>query len=76
MPSHCSKNIREQREKLADGGEPLFDEPRLVQQRNTSLYVNLTKYGVQTLNLTKGQEVTVEIFRNGIWIEPAGEKDE
>lgn len=70
--THSSKTIREQRKKLADGGEPLYDEPRSVQQLNSSLYVNVTDYAVKTLGLSKGQKVNIETFRDGIWIEPVG----
>lgn len=74
--NHCRSGVRSARRERTDGGEPLNDETRTVQQRNTSLYVNVTEYGVATLDLEKGDNVTIETYRDGIWISPGGAEDD
>lgn len=58
-----------------DGGEPLSAAERRVQPNGRSLYVNLTKYAVETHDIGGGDVVRVETHADGIWI-GFGDRDE
>ena len=73
---HTQPGIREQRSKRADGGEPLNDEAREVQQSGNSLVIGLTDYGVQTHNVTLDDTLRVAVYPDGIWIDTSGGRDE
>lgn len=69
----CRSDIRDKREKRTDGGEPINSETRTVQQKGQSLYINPTDYGAITHNISRGDEVRVEVYRDGIRIVPVDE---
>ena len=50
-------------------------QSRTVQQRGDSLYSNLTSHGARYHNVDEGDEVTVMVCEQGIWIS-FGDNDE
>lgn len=60
--------LREQRQKIADGGEPLNTEERKVRLIDGTLYINPTDYGARTHDISKGDDVEVHTTVDGIAI--------
>jgi len=60
--------LRELKRFASEGGSPLNVQERTIQQLGSSLYVNLTGYGRDTHDISKGDEVRVETYSDGIWI--------
>lgn len=52
---------------MIDDDEPLKTQTRIVQAHN-GLYINLTKYGVDTGDIECGDELSISVFREGIVI--------
>jgi len=73
---HTKRGIREERERRADGGEPLNSEPRAVHYSGNSLAIGLTDYGVKTHDISEGEEPEVQVYTDGIWIDLRGDGDE
>lgn len=69
-------DIRAERAKRADGGEPLHATTRTVHWSGDSLVVGITDYGVKTHGVNRGQEPNIEIYPDGIWIDFGGGCDE
>jgi len=67
--------IRDERARRADGGEPLNSEQRSVHQEGNSLVVGVTAYAVKTHSLSGDDDVTVETYADGIWIDLGGGDD-
>jgi len=67
--------MRSRREKLSMDGEPLNQQTRDAQQFHTSIYINITDYGVKTLDVEKGQEMVVETYEDGVFIRPANDSE-
>jgi hypothetical protein len=65
--------IREERARRADGGEPLNSEQRSVHRNGGSLVIGVTSYAVKTHSLSGGDDVTVETYAEGIWIDLGGD---
>ena len=68
--------IRAERAKRADGGEPLHTTTRTVHWSGDSLVVGVTDYGVKTHDVEQGQEPAIEVHPDGIWIDFGGDGDE
>ena len=68
--------IRDERARRADGGEPLNSEERSVHWDGNSLVVGVTAYAVKTHSLTTDDDVTVETYAEGIWIDLGGGDDD
>lgn len=66
-PSPADK-IREHREKITDGGEPLNSESRVVLSINGGLYINATDYAKKTHDISKGDTVEVHTTADGLKI--------
>lgn len=64
-----ASGLSELKQQHADSEQPLNSLPRRVQPNGNSLYVNLTKYGAETHDISAGDEVSVETYPSGIWIE-------
>ncbi len=73
---HQRSDVREYRAHRADGGEPLYSDPRSIAKNGNSLVVGLTDYAVKTHQLRRGQDLTVEVYPDGIWIGVDGGRDE
>jgi hypothetical protein len=66
--------IRNERLRRADGGEPLnTEEGRSIRWQGNSLVVGLTSFAVKTHGITDDDEVTVETYPDGIWIDIGGD---
>jgi hypothetical protein len=74
-PPNCDA-LHELQAAETDGGEPLSAAERRVQPNGRSLYVNLTKYAVETHDIDGGDVVSVETHADGIWIGLAGDRHE
>ena len=68
--------VREHHARRADGGEPLYSDPRSITQNGNSLVIGLTDYAVKTHSIECGQTPTVEVYPDGIWIDVGGGSDE
>lgn len=51
-----------------DGDSPLNEQERTVQKLGSSLYVNLTGYVRDTHGISKGDQLRVATYSDGIWI--------
>ena len=60
--------LRTLKQTASDGGSPLNEQDRSIQQLGSSLYVNVTGYGRDTHDISKGDEVSVVTYADGIWI--------
>jgi len=67
--------IRQELTKRADGGEPLYDEDMAIQRSGNSLVVGVTAFACKVHGIEKGDEPTVEVHDDGIWI-ATGDTDE
>jgi len=72
---HERPQIRKERARRADGGEPLNSERRSVHWSGNSLVVGLTSYAVKTHSLDSDDDVVVETYPAGIWIDFDGGRD-
>lgn len=73
---HTKPAVREHRQRRADGGRALNTESRSVQSVGNSLFIGLTSYAVKTHDVECGDEPTVEVYPDGVWIDFGGEPDE
>jgi len=60
--------LRALKRTASDGGSPLNEQDRSVQKLGSSLYVNITGYSRDTHDISKGDEVSVMTYPDGIWI--------
>jgi len=67
--------IRERRQRRVPDGGCLNAETMVVQRSGNSLVVGLTDYGVKTHDLDTDCQLTVEVYREGIWIDIGGDDD-
>lgn len=67
--------IRQERARRADDGQPLHSEKRHVLESGHSLVIGVTAFAVKAHQVDKGEEATVEIYPDGVWID-FGEQDE
>lgn len=50
-------------------GRKITSRPRKVQSnRDSSLFINIPKFAVELHGVEKGESLSVEIYRDGIWI--------
>ena len=56
--------IREMRDSIARPHEPLRSETRTVVKSGSTISINPTSYGLKTLDLSPGDDVTVETYRD------------
>lgn len=68
--------IRQRRNRRVPDGGCLNAETMVVQRSGNSLVVGLTDYGVKTHDLDATCQLTVEVYREGIWIDVGGDGDE
>jgi hypothetical protein len=73
---HEQPGIRKERARRADGGEPLYSEDRSVYRNGNSMVVGVTSYAVKTHSLNSGDDVVVETYPAGIWIDLGGGENE
>lgn len=64
--------IQERRASRADGGEPLYDPELSLYNNNGSVVVAIPPSARNIHGLEIGDKVTVEIYRDGIWIGSGG----
>jgi len=69
-------SIRKERARRADGGEPLNSEKMSIRWDGNSLVVGVTAFGSKTHHITAQDEVIVETYRDGIWIDVGASVDE
>lgn len=67
--------IRQQRAKRADGGEPLHSYDSTVYTAGNSIVMALHSYAVRTHDIDAGSEPTVEVHQDGIWVDFSGDSD-
>lgn len=63
--------IQEGRASRADGGEPLYDPELSLYNNNGSVVVAVPPVARNIHGLEIGDTVTVEIYRDGVWIAPS-----
>jgi len=62
--------IRQERRKRADDGDPLHEDSRSLFNQGNSIAATLTATGRDIHNLDAEGSVVVQIYPDGIWIEP------
>jgi hypothetical protein len=69
--------IRKERARRADGGEPLDTSDEMsIRWQGNSLVIGLTNYAVRTHDITADDVACVETYMDGIWIDLGGGGDE
>lgn len=68
--------VRNKRIANVSDGEPVYDEQMSLYDNGGSLVVGLTSFGKKLHRLQKGEDVTVEIYDSGIWIDCGGDRHE
>jgi hypothetical protein len=66
-PQH--DQIIQQRQRRADGGEPINDEVMSVHYSGNSLVVGITDFASKIHDITDENSVVVECYDDGIWID-------
>jgi hypothetical protein len=66
------EQIRQRRQQRAADGEPFNSESMSVRWDGDSLVIGLTAYGVKTHDITDDDELSVEVYPGGIWIDAGG----
>lgn len=68
--------IREERASRADGGDPMYDPEMSLYDNSGSLVVTIPSTVQDIHGFDIGDEVTLEIYPDGIWIGAGDETDE
>lgn len=51
-----------------DNGSPLNEQERTIQDIGGSLYLNLSAFARDCHGISKGDDVSVQTYPNGVWI--------
>lgn len=65
--------IMEHREEVADDDEPLWTDDRSIQDKNGTLYTNITDVGAEIVGIEGHHDVEVAVFSDHIRIRPPTE---
>jgi len=64
--------IRDERATRADDGEPLYDTEMSLMQNGGSVSITIPSMSRKMHSFAAGEEATVEIYPDGIWIHNGG----